>query len=58
LSLLEPKRDASLVNVALAAGVLAGYFWRQNEIDALRNDLNRARPAALERGACNQESGR
>ncbi len=38
-----------LVNCALAAGALAGYVWRQSEVDALRNELNRARLEALER---------
>lgn len=37
-----------LVNWALAAGALAGYVWRQSEVDALRNDLNRTRLQALE----------
>jgi Cu/Ag efflux protein CusF len=43
-------RVVILVNFALAAGALAGYFSRQSEIDALRNELNRARPGMLERG--------
>jgi Cu/Ag efflux protein CusF len=43
-------RVVILVNLALAAGALAGYFWRQSEIDALRNDLNRARLGVLEGG--------
>jgi Cu/Ag efflux protein CusF len=38
-----------LVNLALAAGALAGYLWRQSEVDALRNDLNRIRVGVLER---------
>lgn len=38
-----------LVNLALAVGVLAGYLWRQSEVDALRNDLNRVRLGTLER---------
>jgi Cu/Ag efflux protein CusF len=42
-------RVVILVNLALAAGVLAGSFWRQSEIDALRNDLARARLAVPER---------
>jgi Cu/Ag efflux protein CusF len=36
-------RVVILVNLALAVGTLAGYLWRQGEIDALRNDLDRAR---------------
>jgi Cu/Ag efflux protein CusF len=39
-----------LVNLALAVGVLAGYLWRQSEVDALRNELNRTRLGVLERG--------
>jgi Cu/Ag efflux protein CusF len=42
-------RIVILVNLALAVGALAGYLWRQSEIDALRKDLNRARLSALER---------
>jgi Cu/Ag efflux protein CusF len=42
-------RVVILVNLALAVGVLAGYLWRQNEVDSLRNDLARARLATLER---------
>jgi hypothetical protein len=40
-------RVVILVNLALAVGTLAGYLWRQGEIDALRSDLNRARLARL-----------
>ncbi|HEY7364475.1 MAG TPA: copper-binding protein [Methylomirabilota bacterium] len=43
-------RVVVLVNLALAVGALAGYLWRQSEIDALRNELNRARLGVLERG--------
>jgi Cu/Ag efflux protein CusF len=39
-----------LVSLALAVGVLAGYLWRQSEVDALRNELNRTRLGVLERG--------
>jgi Cu/Ag efflux protein CusF len=42
-------RVVILVNLALAVGALAGYLWRQSEIDAFRNDLNRARLSTLER---------
>lgn len=42
-------RVVILVNLALAIGALAGYLWRQSEVDALRNDLNRARLETPER---------
>jgi Cu/Ag efflux protein CusF len=35
-----------LVNLALALGLLAGYFWWQTEVDRLRRDLAAARPAS------------
>jgi Cu/Ag efflux protein CusF len=38
-----------LVNLALAVGALAGYLWRQSEVDALRSDLNRVRLQVFER---------
>jgi Cu/Ag efflux protein CusF len=42
-------RVVILVNLALFAGALAGYLWRQSEVDALRNDLNRTRQRVQER---------
>jgi Cu/Ag efflux protein CusF len=44
-------RVVILVNLALVAGALAGYFWRQGEIDALRTERERARRGVEERGA-------
>lgn len=42
-------RVVILMNLALATGVLVGYLWRQSEVDALRDDLHRARLGKLER---------
>jgi Cu/Ag efflux protein CusF len=38
-----------LVNLALAVGGLAGYLWRQAEVDALRRALNDERLAVVRR---------
>jgi Cu/Ag efflux protein CusF len=43
---LKVSKIIILVNVALALGFLAGYLWQQQELERLRREGVRTRPAA------------